>query len=66
MCYMKMLLGAYSGEYVGISIRASEGCSDSRLITALCHVMSFFLFTTEVYKWALAGVTVRNWFKLQL
>ena len=26
---MKMLLGAHSGEYVGISIRASEGCSGS-------------------------------------
>ena len=57
MCYMKMLLGAYSGAYVGISIRASEGCSGSRLITALCHVVSLSLSHQGVNMGTQAGVT---------
>ena len=40
MLHDDVVTGAFlSGEYIGISMRASEGCSGSRLISTLSHVL---------------------------
>ena len=58
MCYMMMLIGAYSVEYVGIlnqSIRGLQWFKAHHCIVPCCVI---FFFLTEVYEWVLAGVAV--------